>query len=162
MIHQPPTRFWSALRNDRRQLVAARLGCATKRHLAEHCRDAFDQPLRLCLWALTVGILGGPAKWVFRSWRCSWYDEGVWWGIRSSFLKSGLVVTCDFEERYDICTFLMVSSVNHLLQGPMKVAKGNQGHCYMPYIACFFGHDYTYTHGTTFFRHKSHAQQSTA
>eukprot|EP00913_Durusdinium_trenchii_P000506 g463.t1 len=32
------------------QLVAARLGCATKRHLAEHCRDAFGRPLRLLLW----------------------------------------------------------------------------------------------------------------
>ena len=65
MIHQPPTRLGRRFRNERRQLVAARLGCATKRHLAEHCRDAFDQPLRLCLWALTVGILGVGAKWVF-------------------------------------------------------------------------------------------------
>lgn len=36
------------------------------------------------------------------------YGGGTW----SSFLKSGLVVTCGFEERYDICTFLMVSGFN--------------------------------------------------
>jgi len=45
------------------QLVAARLGCATKRHLAEHCRDAFNRPLRLFLWALTeMAIIGSDIQ----------------------------------------------------------------------------------------------------
>eukprot|EP00435_Cladocopium_sp_Y103_P065736 s146_g27.t1 len=45
------------------QLVAARLGCATKRHLAEHCRDAFSRPLRLFLWALTeMAIIGSDIQ----------------------------------------------------------------------------------------------------
>lgn len=45
------------------QLVAARLGCVTKRHLAEHCRDAFERPLRRFLWALTeLAIIGSDIQ----------------------------------------------------------------------------------------------------
>ncbi|CAE7750676.1 NRAMP4 [Symbiodinium microadriaticum] len=45
------------------QLLAARLGCATKRHLAEHCRDAFEFPLRQLLWMLTeLAIVGSDIQ----------------------------------------------------------------------------------------------------
>eukprot|EP00931_Biecheleriopsis_adriatica_P048583 TRINITY_DN28082_c0_g1_i1.p1 TRINITY_DN28082_c0_g1~~TRINITY_DN28082_c0_g1_i1.p1 ORF type:complete len:524 (-),score=90.01 TRINITY_DN28082_c0_g1_i1:92-1663(-) len=45
------------------QLVAARLGCATKRHLAEHCRDAYKPPLRHVLWAFTeLAIVGSDIQ----------------------------------------------------------------------------------------------------
>ncbi|CAJ1361042.1 unnamed protein product [Effrenium voratum] len=45
------------------QLVAARLGCATKRHLAEHCRDAFGPPTRTFLWIVTeMAIIGSDIQ----------------------------------------------------------------------------------------------------
>ena len=45
------------------QLVAARLGCATRRHLAEHCRDHFQFPLRQILWGLTeLAIIGSDIQ----------------------------------------------------------------------------------------------------
>ena len=43
------------------QLVAARLGCATKRHLAEHCRDAFGPPTRLG-WGRLGEVRGGEGE----------------------------------------------------------------------------------------------------
>ncbi|CAE7329161.1 NRAMP2 [Symbiodinium pilosum] len=45
------------------QLIAARLGCATRRHLAEHCRDHFAPPLRQLLWAFTeLAIIGSDIQ----------------------------------------------------------------------------------------------------
>lgn len=45
------------------QLVAARLGCATRRHLAEHCRDHYGLSARLVLWFLTeLAIIGSDVQ----------------------------------------------------------------------------------------------------
>ena len=45
------------------QLLAARVGCVTRKHLAEHCRDTFQPPLRQLLWALTeLAIIGSDIQ----------------------------------------------------------------------------------------------------
>ncbi|CAE8687235.1 unnamed protein product [Polarella glacialis] len=45
------------------QLIAARLGCATRKHLAEHCRDVFEPKMRIMLWLLTeLAIIGSDVQ----------------------------------------------------------------------------------------------------
>lgn len=45
------------------QLVAARLGCATGKHLAEHCHDNYAHPARCMLWAFTeLAIVGSDIQ----------------------------------------------------------------------------------------------------
>lgn len=45
------------------QLVAARLGCATGKHLAEHCHDHYAHPARCMLWFFTeLAILGSDTQ----------------------------------------------------------------------------------------------------
>jgi len=45
------------------QLVAARLGCATRRHLAEHCREQYGMGVRILLWLLTeLAIIGSDIQ----------------------------------------------------------------------------------------------------
>jgi NRAMP (natural resistance-associated macrophage protein)-like metal ion transporter len=45
------------------QLVAARLGCATRRHLAEHCRENYGTGVRIMLWLLTeLAIIGSDIQ----------------------------------------------------------------------------------------------------
>mmetsp|Transcript_51474 Transcript_51474/g.129994 ORF Transcript_51474/g.129994 Transcript_51474/m.129994 type:complete len:535 (+) Transcript_51474:102-1706(+) len=45
------------------QLVAARLGCVTRQHLAEHCRQHYSARVRLALWLLTeLAIVGSDIQ----------------------------------------------------------------------------------------------------
>jgi len=50
------------------QLVAARLGCATRRHLAEHCQEHYPFGLRVFLWVMTeLAIIGSDIQEVIGS-----------------------------------------------------------------------------------------------
>mmetsp|Transcript_69996 Transcript_69996/g.226423 ORF Transcript_69996/g.226423 Transcript_69996/m.226423 type:complete len:536 (+) Transcript_69996:132-1739(+) len=45
------------------QLIAARLGCATRRHLAEHCQEHYPPYMRAVLWFLTeLAIVGSDIQ----------------------------------------------------------------------------------------------------
>jgi natural resistance-associated macrophage protein len=45
------------------QLVAARLGCATRKHLAEHCREHYPPFMRVLLWGFTeLAIIGSDIQ----------------------------------------------------------------------------------------------------
>jgi len=45
------------------QLVAARLGCVTRQHLAEHCRKHYPPRVRIMLWLLTeLAIVGSDIQ----------------------------------------------------------------------------------------------------
>jgi len=55
--------LWSTTIGLGMQLVAARLGCATRRHLAEHCREHYSPPARITLWILTeFAIIGSDIQ----------------------------------------------------------------------------------------------------
>merc|ERR550525_545748 len=50
------------------QLVAARLGCATRRHLAEHCQEHYSFGVRIFLWVMTeLAIIGSDIQEVIGS-----------------------------------------------------------------------------------------------
>mmetsp|Transcript_101377 Transcript_101377/g.295330 ORF Transcript_101377/g.295330 Transcript_101377/m.295330 type:complete len:548 (-) Transcript_101377:78-1721(-) len=69
------------------QLVAARLGCATRRHLAEHCQEHYPWKMRIFLWVMTeFAIIGSDIQEVI----------GCSIGIRLLFglpIPLGVVVT---------------------------------------------------------------------
>lgn len=55
--------LWATMVGLGMQLVAARLGCVTRRHLAEHCREHYSYSVRLSLWALTeLAIIGSDIQ----------------------------------------------------------------------------------------------------
>jgi len=50
------------------QLIAARLGCATRRHLAEHCKEHYPRKVRIFLWVMTeLAIVGSDIQEVIGS-----------------------------------------------------------------------------------------------
>lgn len=50
------------------QLLAARLGCATRRHLAEHCQEHYPWRVRVFLWVMTeLAIIGSDIQEVIGS-----------------------------------------------------------------------------------------------
>uniref|UniRef100_A0A7S1WR22 Uncharacterized protein n=1 Tax=Alexandrium catenella TaxID=2925 RepID=A0A7S1WR22_ALECA len=50
------------------QLIAARLGCATRRHLAEHCQEHYPFQIRVFLWVTTeCAIIGSDIQEVIGS-----------------------------------------------------------------------------------------------
>lgn len=55
--------MWATLGGLGMQLIAARLGCTTRKHLAEHCRDNYVYSTRIMLWALTeLAIIGSDIQ----------------------------------------------------------------------------------------------------
>lgn len=55
--------FWATLMGLSMQLVAALLGCVTRQHLAEHCRNHYSFGTRIFLWLLTeLAIIGSDIQ----------------------------------------------------------------------------------------------------
>jgi natural resistance-associated macrophage protein len=45
------------------QMIAARLGCASRQHLAEHCREQYPPVMRVLLWCMTeLAIIGSDIQ----------------------------------------------------------------------------------------------------
>lgn len=60
--------FWSTAIGLILQLLAARLGVATGKHLAEHCRERYSRPVSLSLWLMTeFAIIGSDIQEVVGS-----------------------------------------------------------------------------------------------
>jgi len=60
--------FWSTVMGLILQLLAARLGVVTGKHLAEHCRENYSKPIRLTLWLMTeFAIIGSDIQEVVGS-----------------------------------------------------------------------------------------------
>jgi len=55
--------LWASLVGLMLQMVAARIGCATRRHLAEHCFDQYEKKTRVGLWLFTeLAIIGSDIQ----------------------------------------------------------------------------------------------------
>lgn len=55
--------LWSTLLGFLLQSLAAKLGCVTGRHLAQHCRDQYSRPVRIVLWLMAeFAIIGSDIQ----------------------------------------------------------------------------------------------------
>eukprot|EP00026_Physarum_polycephalum_P006005 Phypoly_transcript_06045.p1 GENE.Phypoly_transcript_06045~~Phypoly_transcript_06045.p1 ORF type:complete len:444 (-),score=53.35 Phypoly_transcript_06045:181-1512(-) len=60
--------FWSTVMGLALQLLAARLGVVTGKHLAELCREKYSPPVRITLWLMTeLAIIGSDIQEVVGS-----------------------------------------------------------------------------------------------
>lgn len=55
--------FWSTVMGGLLQTLASKLGVATGKHLAQHCRDNYPRPVRITLWLITeLAIVGADQQ----------------------------------------------------------------------------------------------------
>ena len=60
--------LWSTILGGMLQSLAAKLGVATSKHLAQHCRDIYPGPMRVVLWIMAeLAIIGSDIQEVIGS-----------------------------------------------------------------------------------------------